>query len=250
MRAGLGYVWRYKYIYLVPILAMFVSVGLDMFNLSLQKIIDQVILGGRHGLLFPCWLALNHSGQGTLRLSPGLSFNSTGAKVAVDISNDLFAHIQKLPFSYFDEVNTGEIMSRTTEDVQTIWNTISFAVRSFLEQILYFVTATVLLLMTEWRLALIALTIMPVLLMLALKLEAKIHRAFEKLSDQKAVLNTVAQENIAGVRVVKAFGRENYEIEKFSRETKGDYNRNLSVAGIWANTIRPLNFCPIWLWLS
>jgi len=245
LRRVLGYVWRYKYLYLVPILAMFVSVGLDMFNpLITQKIIDQVILGGRHGLLSPLLLALLliTLGRALFGYLRDYLFNYTGAKVAVDISNDLFAHIQKLPFSYFDEVNTGEIMSRTTEDVQTIWNTISFAVRSFLEQILYFVTATVLLLMTEWRLALIALTVMPVLLMLALKLEAKIHRAFEKLSDQKAVLNTVAQENIAGVRVVKAFGRENYEIEKFSRENKGYYNRNLCVAGIWAKYYPTIEF--------
>src|SRR5690554_1197137 len=137
---------------------MFIAVGLDMFNpIVTQKIIDDVILGGMHEILASLLLAFLGItiGRATFGYLRNYLFDYAGSKVSVDIRTDLFNHVQKLPFDYFDGVNTGEIMSRTTEDVHIIWNTLAFALRAFLEQVLYLVVASILLFTTEWKLALV-----------------------------------------------------------------------------------------------
>ncbi|NLM51420.1 MAG: ABC transporter ATP-binding protein [Firmicutes bacterium] len=237
MKRLFKYIWRYKFLYIIPVFSMLVAVGLDMFNpIVSQKIIDDVILGGEHEklarLLF-AFLGIT-AGRASFGYLRNYFFDYAGSKISVEIRTDLFNHIQKLPFSYFDNVNTGEIMARTTEDVHTIWTTLAFALRAFSEQILYLIIATILLFTTEWKLALLTFCIMPLLLYLAFKLEKKISAAFGALSDQNADLNTCAQENLAGVRVVKAFGREQYEIKKFFRENEGYCQRNIDVAKIWS----------------
>ncbi|NLP37525.1 MAG: ABC transporter ATP-binding protein [Firmicutes bacterium] len=237
MKRLFKYIWRYKFLYIIPVLAMFLAVGLDMFNpIVSQKIIDDVILGGMHekltALLF-AFLGIT-AGRAVFGYLRNYLFDYAGSKISVEIRTDLFNHIQKLPFAYFDSVNTGEIMSRTTEDVHIIWTTLAFALRAFSEQILYLIVATVLLFTTEWKLALVTFLIMPLLLYLAFKLEKKISAAFGALSDQNADLNTCAQENLAGVRVVKAFGREQHEIKKFLKENTGYCERNIDVAKIWS----------------
>lgn len=237
MKRVLKYAWRYKHLYVIPIVAMFIALGLDMFNpIVTQKIIDDVIRGGRFELLNTLLFALLGItlGRAIFGYIREFLFDYAGSKVTLDIRNDLFSHIQKLPFDYFDGVNTGEIMSRTTEDVTNIWNAMGFAILFFIEQILYLVIATIMLFTIDWKLALICLVTMPPMLILALKLEKKIGEAYEHLSDQSAVLNTTAQENLAGVRLVKAFGREKHEMEKFFKQNEENYRLNLNQAKVWA----------------
>lgn len=237
MKRILKYAWRYKFLYVIPIVAMFIALGLDMFNpIVTQKIIDDVIRGGRYELLNTLLLAFLGItiGRAVFGYIREFLFDYAGSKVTLDIRNDLFTHIQKLPFDYFDGVNTGEIMSRTTEDVNNIWNAMGFAILFFIEQILYLVIATIMLFTIDWKLALISLATMPPMLFLALRLEKKIGEAYENLSDQSAVLNTTAQENLAGVRLVKAFGREKHELEKFFKQNEENYKLNIEQARVWA----------------
>lgn len=237
MKRILKYAWRYKHLYVIPIAAMLIAIGLDMFNpIVTQKIIDDVIRGGRFELLNTLLFALLGItlGRAIFGYMREFLFDYAGSKVTLDIRNDLFTHIQKLPFDYFDGVNTGEIMSRTTEDVTNIWNAMGFAILFFIEQILYLVIATIMLFTIDWKLAIICLVIMPPMLFLALRLEKKIGEAYENLSDQSAVLNTTAQENLAGVRLVKAFGREKHEMEKFFKQNEENYRLNLEQAKVWS----------------
>ncbi|MCR3921733.1 MAG: ABC transporter ATP-binding protein/permease [Firmicutes bacterium] len=237
MRRLLKYVYRYKIIYIVPVLSMMVAVGLDMFNpIITQKIIDDVLLGGKHELLSALLLALLGItiGRAIFGYIREFLFDYAGSGVTVDLRNDLFSHIQKLPFDYFDGVNTGEIMSRTSEDINNIWNAMGFAILFFVEQVLYLIIATILIFTIDWRLALISILTMPPMLVLALKLEKKIGEAYENLSDQSAVLNTTAQENLAGVRLVKAFGREKHELSKFFKQNEEHYRLNIEQARIWS----------------
>lgn len=237
MKRILKYIWRYKFLYLIPIVSMFIALGLDMFNpIVTQRIIDDVITDGRHEILNTLLLAflgitIGRAIFGYLR---EFLFDYAGSKVTLDIRNDLFSHIQKLPFDYFDGVNTGEIMSRTTEDINNVWDAIGFAILFFMEQILYLVIATIMLFTIDWRLAIISILTMPPMLFLALKLEKKIGAAYEEISDQSAVLNTTAQENLAGVRLVKAFGRERHEMKKFFKQNEENYRLNMEHAKVWS----------------
>lgn len=106
-------------------------------------------------------------------------------------------------------------MSRIKEDTENIMHAICYGISLLVEQIIYFGVAAVILFMINWKLALISLVTMPLIEYVVFRLERQAGRLYEKISDQRAELNMTAQENIAGVRVVKAFGREKYEILKF-----------------------------------
>jgi len=167
-------------------------------------------------------------------------FDYLSVKVTKDLKEDLFNHIQKLPFKYFDTMNTGELMSRIGEDVENIWRTISFGLRLFFENALYFIFSTVILFYLNWKLALACLVIMLPIALIAMKLEKKMLDSFEQISDQGAIINTTAQENIAGVRLVKAFGREKHEILKFLKMNKQNYKLNMEQAKIIADFFPPI----------
>ncbi|MCE7700301.1 MAG: ATP-binding cassette domain-containing protein, partial [Methanobacterium paludis] len=153
-------------------------------------------------------------------------FDYVSARVNEDLKVEIFNHIQEMQFSYFDKKNTGELMSRIGEDVDNIWRTISFALRLFIENILYFAIASVILFYKNWILALVCLITMPLIAVYAVKLEKRAGEAYDKISDQIAEINTTAQENIAGVRLVKAFARERHEILKFLKLNKENCRLN------------------------
>lgn len=230
MKRVFNYVWKYKLLLLVPSVAMLVSITIDMFNPYLVKIIvDDIIKGGKTYLLTGVLAALVGitMSRAVLGYIKEYLYDVLSAKVNIDLKQDLFDHIQSLPFSYFDSMNTGELMSRINEDVENVWRTISFGLRLFVENSIYFVIATSILFYLNWKLAAACVIIMIPIAYIAIKLENKIGETYGKLSDQSVVLNTAAQENIAGVRLVKAFAREKYEIQKFLGMNKHNYELNM-----------------------
>ncbi len=245
MKRIFNYVWRYKALVLIPTIAMMLAIGLDMFNPLLQKLItDRVFIGGELNIL---WLILGGFIAITvLRAVFGYIkeylFDVLSAKISIDIKKDVFNHIQKLPFKYFDNMNTGELMSRIGEDVDNVWRSVSFGIRLFIENMIYFVTASAILFSMNWKLTLVCLVGMPPIAYLALKFEKKIGESYGKLSDQGVLLNTAAQENIAGVRLVKAFAREKHEILKFLKLNKESFNLSMEQNKIIARYFPPIEF--------
>lgn len=235
MKRLFNYVLRYKSLIVVPTIAMLVSIIIDMFNPYLAKvIIDDIIKGNKTHLLTMVLLGL--LGITLTRAILGYVkeylFDVLSAKVNIAIKQDLFDHIQSLPFSYFDSMNTGELMSRINEDVENVWRTISFGLRLFIENVIYFVIATSILFYFNWKLAAACVVIMVPIAYIAIKFEKKIGETYGKLSDQGAELNTAAQENIAGVRLVKAFAREKHEILKFLNLNKENYKLNMEQSSV------------------
>lgn len=228
---------KYRKGYIFSVVAMILSIGLDMINpMIIKVIIDDVIKKGNMEI-FP--LALGSVlgitlGRAILGYTKEFMCDVTGTKVIADYRKELFDHIQSLSFSFFDRTNTGELMSRIKEDCDTIWRTISYGLILLTEQVIYFVIASILLFMISWKLALVSLLTMPLIAWLALELEKKIGETFGKISDQSAILNTTAQENIAGMRLVKAFAREKYEVEKFLKENQTNYKLQVEQARVWA----------------
>lgn len=245
MKRIFKYVWHYKTLVLIPSIAMTLAILLDMFNPYLQKIItDKVFLGGNQNLLWPIlWGFIGiTAGRAILGYAKEYIFDVLSAKISIDLKKDLFDHIQSLPFSYFNNMNTGELMSRIGEDVDNVWRSISFGVRLFIENMVYFITASIILFFLDWRLTLICLIAMPPIAYLALKFEKKIGESYSKLSDQGVILNTAAQENIAGVRLVKAFAREKYEIMKFLKLNQENFNLSMEQNKIMATYFPPIEF--------
>ena len=231
--------------YLLGILALVTAITLDMYNpYFVGEIIDKVIQNGKMEYLRTALLALAGItlGRAVLGYFKELCFDISSSKVIVNLRKNIFDHIQKLSFSFFDENNTGELMSRIKEDTENVMHAICFGFMLFLEQVIYFIIATVILLTINWKLALISLVTMPVIEFVVFKLERSVGKTYEKISDQRAVLNTTAQQNIAGVRVVKAFGREKYEIQKFLHQNEENYKINFEQARAMARYNPPIEF--------
>jgi ATP-binding cassette, subfamily B, multidrug efflux pump len=238
MKRTFQYVWKYKLLFIVPTMAMLISILFDMLNPYLSAImVDKVIKNKETQLLVPVLMGL--AAVTLVRAILGYvkeylnDFLST--KIHVDIKQELFDHIQSLPSSYFDSMNTGELMSRIGEDVENIWRTLSFGLRLFVENVIYLLIATPILFFINWKLALASIVIIVPIAFLALRLEKKMGESYGKLSDQGAVINTTAQENIAGVRLVKAFAREKHEILKFLGMNRTNYKLSMDQAGILSN---------------
>lgn len=233
----LKYVWKYHLFIILPFIAMLIGIGLDMLNPYLTQImIDKVITDKKYELLTSVLITIGFIAiaRAILGYIKEYAFDWMSTQVAIDIKKDLFNHIQSLSYSYFDSMNTGELMSRIGEDVDNIWRAAGFGAALFLENAIYFTVSAVILLKLNWLLAIVCLATMPILAYTTIKLERETDKAFGKISDQTVILNTTAQENIAGVRLVKAFAREKHEILKFLKLNKANYDLNIEVNNIWA----------------
>lgn len=245
MKRTFKYVLKYKFLLIFPTIAMMIAIGIDMANPLLVKIlVDDIFIKGKIELL---WYVLGGLAAITIvRAILGYVkeylFDVLSARVNEDIKMDLFNHIQSLSHTYFDNVNTGKLMSRIGEDVDNIWKTISFGLRLFIENIIYFILASIILFYLNFYLALICIVIMLPIAYLAIKLEKNIGRTYDEISDQTAVINTTAQENIAGVRLVKAFAREKHEILKFLELNNKNYDLSLEQASIIAKYFPNIEF--------
>jgi ATP-binding cassette subfamily B multidrug efflux pump len=235
MKRLFRYLKTYQWYFIPAIGAMFLAIALDMFNPRIQKtIVDEVIIAGKPHFFKTLLLGLLAITLGRVILGycKEYLFDYGGQKVAADLRRDLFDHIQSLSFSFFDSANTGELMARLKEDVDNIWRTIAFGAMLFTEQLIYFLVASSLMFILNWKLALVCLTMMPFIAWLAFRLENQIGNIYDKISDQAVRMNTTAQENIAGIRLVKAFGREKHEIQKFLAQNEQNYQLNIEQARI------------------
>lgn len=236
---------KYWFIYTIAIAAMLLAIVLDMFNpYFIGQIIDRVILGGEMSYLKAALAILVGItiGRSILGYLKEYWFDLTSSKITMNMRKSLFDHIQKLSFSFFDKNNTGELMSRIKEDMDNIMNAICYGFMLFLEQCIYFIIAAIILFTINWKLALICLIVMPLIEIVVFKLQKSIGPSYEKISDQRAVLNTTAQQNIAGVRLVKAFGREKFEINKFLLQNQENYKINFEQARVMAKYNPPIEF--------
>lgn len=245
MKRLLKYVWKYKLLVIIPSVAMLLSIILDMFNPYLSEVfIDKIVKQKQTGILSYVLIAL--LGIALFRAIFGYIkeylFDYMSSNVSIDLKEELFNHIEKLPYSYFDSMNTGELMSRIGEDIDNIWRTISFGMRLLIENALYFAIAISMMLYINWKLAIICTVVMLPIAFLAMKLEKQEGVAYDKISDQTALLNTTAQENIAGVRLVKAFGKEKHEISKFLKMNKRNYELNMEQSNIIAKYLPDMEF--------
>lgn len=223
---------------IVPILAMIIVLGIDSFFPYLQKIfVDDILLGSdksKLGLFFGVFLGLSLL-RGILGYIKEFLFDKFSLNVSKEIRMDLFKKIQSFEFSLFDSTNTGELMSRIGEDVDIVWETISYGLRLLIEGIILFIISVTIMMSMSPSLTIICLVILLPVGGLAILVNKKFHRNYSKISDKVADINLMAQQDIAGIRLVKAFAREKYETEKFLKVNKDYYDLNITQARILSN---------------
>lgn len=228
-----NYAARYWYLYLIAIAGMIISILLDAMAPQITKrIIDDVIIGQEMKLLMSLLFGLLGIGFGRaiFQYVKEFIFDIVASKIGSNIRKNLFDHIQTLSMGYFDSHNTGELMARVKDDVDRVWNALGFVGMLIIECVLHTIIVIVCMIQISPVLTLIPLCIMPIIAYLAVKMENGLGAVYEQISEETAELNTVAQENLAGVRTVKAFAREDYEISKFKEHNQNFYNLNMKQA--------------------
>ncbi|BCN32980.1 ABC transporter ATP-binding protein [Anaeromicropila herbilytica] len=231
-----SYILKYWYAYLFAILCMITSIVLDMVSpMITQRIIDDVILGDNIKLLdkLLIFIILIGVGRCIFQYLKEFIFDCVSSKIALELRKNLFAHIQKLSIDFFDKNNTGELMARVKDDIDRIWNALGFVGMLIIEVAIHTTIVLYCMFHISVKLALIPCIAMPVVAIIAIVMEKKLGSVYEAISEENATLNTVAEENLAGVRTVKAFAREKHEIQKFLSHNKKYYELNMKQSKVF-----------------
>ena len=237
MKSLWKYIGKYCPLYGIAVIAMVISILLDAAAPQItQRIIDQVIVGGRTELLMQLLFGLLGIGLGraVFQYTKEFIFDFAASGIGSRLRKDLFDHIQTLSVGYFDSHNTGELMARVKDDVDRIWNACGFVGMLIIECVIHTCVMIFCMFRISPLLTLIPLLVMPVIAWFALRMENGLGDVYDRISEETASMNTTAQENLAGVRTVKAFAREKYEIRKFRAHNQKYYRLNMEQAGLIA----------------
>ena len=163
---------------------------------------------------------------GVLRFAQRRIIQGVARRTEFHLRADFFLHLQKLSASYYDDVRTGDLMTRATSDLNAIRMVLSSAIMYTADAIVFFGLALVIMLRIDPTLTVIALIPYPILAIIIRLLGKRIYRLYEKIQEGFSTMNTKVQENLSGVRVVKAYTLEASEIEHFNELNQDFVNRN------------------------
>lgn len=221
IRRLFGYVLRYWRLLLgsLSIVAIVTALATVIPQLT-RRIIDNGIGNGRldvlarYGLLILAVAAV----RGVLQYFQRFSMERMSQRVIFDLRNKLYAHLQQLSFGYFDSAKTGQLMSRLTADVETLNRFLGFGIIQLTTNILLFTISLANMLSMDWRLTIVSLLFLPFLAQAVMIFARRVRPMFTDIQQRLAEMTATLQENVTGTRVVKAFAREEEEIEKFGRD--------------------------------
>ena len=230
LKWSLPYVSQYKGRLLFGQLINIVNILLMLINpIIAGRIVADVIEGGYHDML-PRYLAIMVSitfFRSIMRYFFLLLFESTSQKILFQLRRDVYHKLHVQNFHWFDKNRVGDTMSRMTGDLDAIRHFMAFDSYAIPENVLLYFAAIIAMSLINWQLTLMLLVTTPFVIWAALKQAKEIRPAFATIREEFANLNSRASENIGGNRVVKAFTKEAFEIEKFDKVNQDFYNANL-----------------------
>ncbi len=196
--------------------------------LLLREFVDN-ILGGQDGAGALLWIALGFIAlaifEGSFTFLSGRLAAYTAEGIALRVRNYLYNHIQRLSFTYHDKTQTGELIQRSTSDVDAIRRFYADQAIGVGRIILLFTVNFIAILRLNTQLALLSVIVIPIIIGTSIFFFRRVTKAYEAFQEQEAVLSTTLQENLTGVRVVKAFARQQYEKQKFDKDNWEKYQR-------------------------
>ena len=163
--------------------------------------------------------------EGSFTFLSGRLAAATSEGLARRLRNYLFDHIQRMTFSYHDKIQTGELIQRATSDVDTIRRFFAQEALGFGRVILLFTINFIAIYYLSPQLAFVSVVVVPIIVLMSIFFFRRISKAYESYQEQEATLSTTLQENLSGVRVVKAFARQDYERDKFEADNFERYQR-------------------------
>lgn len=240
IRWFLSFLKKYRVRMIVGLILVFITSLLVLINPQISgMIVDEVIEGQHYEKL--CILLLIMIGvtlvRSLLRFIFLMCFESSSQGLVYDMREEAYRKLMKEDFNFFNKNRTGDLMSRQTGDMDAVRHMVSHVIYFSFENILVFLMALVMIFSVNVKMALCMLIVLPFTLAVTLSQRRHIKPAFDRVRDCFSSLNAFAQETIAGNRVVKAFAKEDYELEKFDRENDGYRDAQLNAASIWMKYI-------------
>jgi ATP-binding cassette subfamily B protein len=218
--------------------------AVDMvFPVILRQVIDQGLAAGLPAVLAGAALLIVALGLGRASLGYLQRYNTewVAHRLSYDLRNRLYAHVQRLPFSFHDRTQSGQLISRIIEDVRSIERFAGQGMAELARVGLLLVGIITLLLLEDATLALITLAPLFPLLLMTTRFGRRISDLFLRVDQALGSLSARLQENVSGVQVVRAFAREPHEIARFDALNRALYSARLTVIGEWAK-IMPSTF--------
>lgn len=229
------YINRHWKFLIIPITAMIGCICVDSTYPYLQKIfVDNIILGDMKDdlFIFIIILIVLSLTQGVLGYLKEYLFDKFALIVCKKVRQDLYLKFQSFEFSFFDSNNTGELLSRIIEDVDIVWDTLAFGMRVFIEAIILFSISAIIMFSINVPLTIVCLIVLLPVAYIGTIMDKKFWTVYSKISDQTAEINSIVQQDVSGIRLVKAFAREKYEISKFLKVNKKFFDLNVEQAKI------------------
>ena len=254
----LSYAWPYKLRVLLTCVALagltaFQLIGPKLVGYAIDKGLDVYEEGG---------VSVAHGSLDTLLIAAGLITAAAAARgifqfwqtytgewvsqrIAYDIRNDIYNHLQRMSFAYHDKAQTGQIMQRATQDVEGVRMFVSLGFIRLMYVVVLLIATLILMITTNWQLALLSWVFIPPTAAIAIRMTSQLRPVWMQVQNLQGELGVVLQENLSGMRVVKAFGREEYEARKFNAQAQKLFENSYAtnriqatyspiINGVWA----------------
>lgn len=231
----MGYLKNHITKYSIALILVLITSLLSMINPFLAgDIIDRVLNGNEKNILIPILITMLVVVviKGVLTYIYQMIFEKVSQDILLNIRKDLYSKLLKLDFDYYNNTKTGDIMARMTGDTDALRHFIAWVVYNILSNLSVFIFAIISMSIVSLPLTLFMLTICPIIAITTIKMGIQISPTFYNIREAYSKLNSVTQENISGNRVVKAFSREDYEIEKFNKENLNYKEKNMDTTNI------------------
>jgi len=240
IRWFLSFLKKYRVRMIVGLILVFITSLLVLINPQISGMIVDEVIEGQHyeklGILLLIMIGVTLV-RSLLRFIFLMCFESSSQGLVYDMREEAYRKLMKEDFNFFNKNRTGDLMSRQTGDMDAVRHMVSHVIYFSFENILVFLMALVMIFSVNVKMALCMLIVLPFTLAVTLSQRRHIKPAFDRVRDCFSSLNAFAQETIAGNRVVKAFAKEDYELEKFDRENDGYRDGQLNAASIWMKYI-------------
>ena len=231
----MGYLKYHIPKYSIALILVLITSLLSMINPFLAgDIVDRVLNGNEKNILIPILIIMLVVVviKGILTYTYQMIFERVSQDILLNIRKDLYSKLLKLDFDYYNNTKTGDIMARMTGDTDALRHFIAWVVYNILSNLSVFIFAIISMVIVSLPLTLFMLAICPIIAIITIKMGVQISPTFYNLREAYSRLNSVTQENISGNRVVKAFSREDYEIEKFNKENLNYKEKNMDTTKI------------------
>ncbi|MBU8682593.1 ABC transporter ATP-binding protein [Bacillus haynesii] len=237
--------WPYKKMFLWSLVSMLLMTAITVvYPIILQLTIDDVILGGRYGMVI--WISLGFiavmAAKGAATFFHQYLGDMFGIRSVYRLRKELYAKLQRLPFKYYDSAKTGDLMSRLTADVEGIRFFLSFGFAEAIRFILLVTFSLSVMFSYSVPLTLVTIASLPFLGAAVYRFDKKVHPAFRSIRKSFARLNTKVQENISGMNTVKSLSKEDFEIQNFTHSNDHFRTKNLNASFIMSKFFPLMEF--------